>query len=690
MSGLKPPIKISDADDNVCQPNQDENCFSQYGDSQSYQNPVCRSLETNVFDRITTPDDACHPVGVNLFPNENYLKQNDPPLVTCRPDESHGCIADSQRGLTTSVSLSTTSCGTISEAASCVSTTSIKDNENWENAKHSLVFPFDQHAGPDDRTVIDESESVALDEIASLNSETSAWNPGFAQTDSSHAIVMSTILETSYQEPVVHSDSGFARMIQSKPGFLHYGRSDHGYVPMLRADHGHLFCGEFNHNFRPYGQSDLGNDRMVRAYKSYPSWGQIDHGYMPLLWYDRTYLPFSQLERVYPLFGQSVLTIGRTNHDFLTFRRPDCVSAVFDECSHDVWLDHDYPNVSRSDFDYLTLDWSDRVSPVFGRSDYDFSPMGPIDRGYTSFDRSENGCLPFVTGKSYEGFIDSNVEFNVLRFEFSDHQSGPNNTGGKFECLDATKLGSLPLIYPHGQLANFELDSLAKTEEHGESVAGSTLLDDASSLNVDFGTFHSVEAYEPCFSETDATPSPHFLKPTAQKRTELLTNQSYVMTFLSDATTTVSIFRLDTCNLLRPHFGDNFGLVYIFGRFINSDAQVAYSHHSFVPWLVGDHCNGDLDHLAFGPEGEKPMLGRVCGENVEQRSASASSVLQRHVGLTLPCIVQFLELLHQAVLSLKLGMTSCLCNVALFVYRSEWCPSYRGLHPERHKTRKLA
>ena len=113
--------------------------------------------------------------------------------------------------------------------------------------------------------------------------------------------------------------------------------------------------------------------------------------------------------------------------------------------------------------------------------------------------------------------------------------------GGKFECLDATKLGSLPLIYPHGQLANFQLDSLAKTEEHGESVAGSTPLDDASSLNIDFGKFHSVEAYEPCFSETDAEPWPQFLKPTAQKRTELLTNQSYVMPCLSGATTTVSI-----------------------------------------------------------------------------------------------------------------------------------------------------
>ena len=233
---------------------------------------------------------------------------------------------------------------------------------------------------------------MALDEIASLNSETSAWNPGFAQTDSSHAIVMSTILETSYQEPVVHSDIGLARMIQPNPGFLNYGRSDHGYVPIART--------ELNHNFRPYDQSDLGNDRMVQAYQSYPSWGQIDNGYMPLVWYDRTYLPFSQLERVYPLFGQSVLTIGRTDHDFLTFRRSDCISAIFDECSHDVWFDHDYPNIGRSDFDYLTLDWSDRVSPVFGRSDYDFSPMGPIDRGYRSFDCSEDGCLPFVTGKS--------------------------------------------------------------------------------------------------------------------------------------------------------------------------------------------------------------------------------------------------------------------------------------------------
>ena len=149
-------------------------------------------------------------------------------------------------------------------------------------------------------------------------------------------------------------------------------------------------------------------------------------------------------------------------------------------------------------------------------------------------------------------------------------------------------------------------------------------------------------------------------------------------------------FKLDTCNLLRPHFGDDFGLVYLFGRFINSDAQVAYLHHSFVPWLVGDHYNGDLDRLAFGPEGKKPMIAKLCGENVEQRSASASPVLQRHVGLTLPCIVQFLELLHQAVLSLKLGVTDCLWNVARFVYGSEWCLSYRGLHLERHKMGKLA
>ena len=152
---------------------------------------------------------------------------------------------------------------------------------------------------------------MALDEIASLNFETSALNPGFAQTDSSHAIVKSTILVTSYQGPVVHSDSDFARMIQCKPGVLHYGRSDHGYVPMLRADHGHLFCGEFNHNFRAYGQSDHGSDRMVRAYQSYPSWDQIDNDYVPFVWFDPTYLPFTHLERVYPLLGQSVLTISR-------------------------------------------------------------------------------------------------------------------------------------------------------------------------------------------------------------------------------------------------------------------------------------------------------------------------------------------------------------------------------------------
>ena len=425
VSFLKPPVKLSAADDNVCQSDQGGNSLSQYGDSPSSQkDPVCR-------------------------------------------DESHDFVTDLHTGQNASISLSTSGYGTISEVASCVSTTSSTDNENWENAKHSLVFPFDQHAGPDDGTVIDGSESMALDEIPSLNFETSAWNPEFAQTDSSHAIVMSTILETSYQEPVVHFDSDFARMIQSKPGVLHYRRSDNGYVPMVRADHGHLFCGEFNHDFRPYGQSDHGSDHIVLAYQSCPSWDQIDNGYVPLVCYDRTYLPFSQLECVKLQCVHPVLTFGRTDHDFLSFGRSDYASPTFDGSSHDVWFDRAYPIVGRSDYEHLTSDWSGHVFLPLDRSDHDLLALG----GYSSFRRSEHSYLPSVTSKLYEEFVDCTAECILLKLGLSAHQSAPNNTDKEVACFKDTAFENPPVVCAYGQQVHSEFECLQYNN------SGSTFVD---------------------------------------------------------------------------------------------------------------------------------------------------------------------------------------------------------------------
>ena len=90
--------------------------------------------------------------------------------------------------------------------------------------------------------------------------------------------------------------------------------------------------------------------------------------------------------------------IGRAGHDFLTFRRSDCVSVTFDGSSRDVWFDPAYPTVGRSEYKHLTFDWSDHVFLPLDRSDHDLLSLG----GCSSFRRSEHDCLPSVTTKSYE------------------------------------------------------------------------------------------------------------------------------------------------------------------------------------------------------------------------------------------------------------------------------------------------
>ena len=698
----KPPVKLSAADDNVCQSEQDS-VTGPDSDFQSHQ----ASLVTPLSD-IKPSAHAC----LQKFDSMSPMPEDN--------DESAGYDNVSQSDQSQSVE----------DPAELQSYQTAK----FEDAAyaHGLSSEFstfilgEAQPGPDFRPNIHEG-------IANANS----FEAGRESMSTTYPV---------HQLPA-HDD----------------GSVGNGYVPIFRADYNHLNCGQFDFGYMSFCQSDScflsydqcnpGHVPMDKVYQGYLFFGgQFDHRYVSMMQhgrdygsfgqFDRGYLPFGQFEHgflssvgqagycmdrdfrlsdeEFLIFGQSVnvsptfdgsdqglSASGRLSHAILTFGRSDVTLPTFHGFSPDaltsVRISCDYPSFDRFGYDLHSFGWFGHICLPFEHAGHDLLHIGPADRGYTSFGYSEhdNPHVPCITRKPVEVTSIFNNGVNVSKPVCSDGRS-PQHIDGKFASFVSTELGNPTVSYPLVQFAHSGLNSLiASTVHYGQHPACLSPLEGKSSLYADFETPHPVETYEPRSSETNAPflADLHIWTHTVGNLLHLLTTEA----ILSKATaTTIPMFRSETRTALKPPL-DISGFVHRSNLCSNSRGHVGHPYYGYFPWPIDNYCiqpkggysdmtNSDMTELPVtSMDDEKSSLNLFCEENVQlHRSMSAFGVLHMCFVLPVSDASRLLDLLRELVLATPVCMTGRSWIRGRYTCGPRGRLSYRGLRPAgRCRSRKL-